>query len=127
VSWIAGEDCARIAVAALLNPEKFEVGPAVYPGSPYQYTQSELFGIVGDFLGIKLRHECISKEAWCDRLIALSAKDPRMNADMVGHISSVAAALHQMKPLAPNDMIEQITGVRPMSVREALESGKLQF
>jgi uncharacterized protein YbjT (DUF2867 family) len=127
VSWIAGEDCARIAVAALLTPERFEGGPAVYPGSPYQYTQSELFGIVGDLLGLKLRHECISQEAWCNHLIALSAKDPRINADMAGHISSVAAALHQMKPLAPNNMIEQITGVRPMSLREALETGKLQL
>ncbi|UPK28605.1 NmrA family NAD(P)-binding protein [Bradyrhizobium sp. 195] len=127
VSWIAGEDCARIAVAALLTPEKFEGGPAVYPGSPHQYTQSELFGIVGDFLGLKLRHECISQQAWRDHLIALSAGDSRMNADMAGHISSVSAALKQMKPLPPNDMIEQITGVRPISLREALETGKLQL
>ena len=127
MSWIAGEDCARIAVAALLNPEKFAGGPAVYPGSPYQYTQSELAGIVGDFLGRKLRHECISKEAWQERIMAFSAKDPRLNADMAGHISSVAAALHKMKPLAPNDMIEEITGVRAMSIRDALESKKLRF
>jgi hypothetical protein len=32
-----------------------------------------------------------------------------------------------MKPLAPNDMIEEITGVRAMSIRDALESKKLRF
>jgi uncharacterized protein YbjT (DUF2867 family) len=127
VSWITGEDSARIAVAALLTPEKFDVGPAIYPGTPHQYTQTELAHAIGAYLGRELRHECITKEAWRDRIAARSRKDPRLNADMAGHISAVAAALHQMKPLPPNDMIEKITGVRPMSLSEALETKTLRF
>ncbi|WGR93664.1 NmrA family NAD(P)-binding protein [Bradyrhizobium sp. ISRA443] len=127
VSWITGQDCASIAVAALLTPEKFEGGPAVYPGSPHQYTQSELVGIIGEFLGRKLRYESISMEAWRERLMPIVARDSRLNEDMVRHISSVAAALHNMKPLAPNDMIERVTGVRPMSLHEALASRTLHI
>src|SRR5260370_36438251 len=41
VSWMAGEDAARIAVAAPLHPEKFGKETAVYPGAPQQHTQSQ--------------------------------------------------------------------------------------
>ena len=127
VSWISGEDCARIAVTALLSPEKFADGPAVYPGSPHQYTQSEIADTIGRFIGKSLRHESLSIQVWQDRIVASSVGDRRVNADMAHHIASVAAALHQMPPLAPNNMIEHITGVRPISLSEALLSGKLRF
>jgi hypothetical protein len=40
VSWIASEDAARVAVAALLHPEKFGSDTAVYPGAPMQYNRT---------------------------------------------------------------------------------------
>lgn len=127
VSWIMGADAARIATAAILHPERFAQGPAIYPGSPYQYKQSDIAQILGGFLNRKLSHETISAEAWRERIIELSAKDSRLNADMAAHISSVAAALEQMQPLPPNDMIEQITGAPPLSLEEALQGGRLVF
>ncbi|OQW69715.1 MAG: hypothetical protein BVN33_18020 [Proteobacteria bacterium ST_bin13] len=125
VSWILGEDAARVAAAALLTPEKFAQGPAIYPGSPYQYTQSEIAKIVGGFLGKPVRFEAISVDMWRDRIIGLARSDDRLNADMAAHISAIAGALHVMPALPPNDMIEAITGRVPQGLLEALETGRL--
>jgi uncharacterized protein YbjT (DUF2867 family) len=127
VSWILGVDAARLATAALLHPDRFGSGSAVYPGSPYQYSQSDIARILGNFLGRKLSHQSIPKEVWQERIIGFAAEDSRLNADMAAHISSVAAALHRMQPLPPNDMIAEITGTAPLSLEQALERQLLAF
>lgn len=127
VSWILGEDAARIAAAAILTPEKFGEGPAIYPGSPHQYTQPEIAGIVSNFLGKPVRFEAISVDAWRDRIAVLAQDDDRLNADMASHISAVAGALHVMPALPPNDMIEMITGRAPVNLSDALETGRLRL
>jgi len=101
VSWICGEDCARIAVAALLSPEKFADGPAVYPGSPHQYTQTEIADTIGGFIGKSLRYESLSKQVWHDSIVTSSVGDRRVNADMAHHIASVAAALIRCRRSPP--------------------------
>jgi len=123
VSWIASEDAARVAVAALLHPGKFGSDTAVYPGAPMQYTQSDIARIVGAYLGRTLRHENISREAWYHSIVELCATNDRVNPDMAGHISAVAASL--TKPFPPNDIIRSVTGQAPMSLERALESGRL--
>lgn len=124
VSWILGEDAARIAAAALLTPERFPDGPAVYPGSPHQYTQSEIARIVGAVLGKPVRFEAIPVDRWRDRIIEIARGDHRLNADMAAHISAVAGALHAMPALPPNNMIEEITGRAPLGLLEALKTGR---
>lgn len=124
VSWILGEDAARVAAAALLTPERLPAGPAVYPGSPHQYTQSEIAGIIGGVLGKPVRFEAIPVDRWRARIIELATGDDRLNADMAAHISAVAGALHVMPALPPNNMIEEITGKAPQGLLEALETGR---
>ena len=125
VNWVSGADVARLATEALLRPEKFGARTVVYPGSTEQYTQSEVAGLIGDFLGRRIEHRTISETEWCERIIRLAAHDPRISADMARHISAVAANLKE--PFRPNDMIAEITGRPPMSLREALESGHIGF
>ncbi len=125
VSWIAAEDAGKIAVAALLYPERFGDKVAVYPGGHTQHSHSEIAGVIGNFVGRTLRHETISKDAWRDRIISLAGHDDRIDADMAGHISSVAASL--TKPFPPNDIFETVTGETPLSLAEVLETGRLSF
>jgi uncharacterized protein YbjT (DUF2867 family) len=123
ISWLSGEDAARVAVAALLYPERFGSDTAVYPGAPVQYTQSDVARIVGDYLGRTLRHEIVSQEAWRDSIVGLGSTDDRVSPDMAAHISAVAASL--ARPFPPNDMILTVTGKAPISLEEALESKRL--
>jgi uncharacterized protein YbjT (DUF2867 family) len=124
-SWIAGEDAAKLAVAALLHAERFGAKTAVYPSGGYQYTHAEIAQILGGHLGRTLRHETISREAWQKRLLALSAHDDRITADMADHISVLGATIRQ--PLPTNDIFETVTQGKPVSLLEALKSGRLSF
>ena len=123
VSWLSGEDAAGIAVEALLHPEKFGNEAAIYPGAPQQYTQSQVAEIIGRHIGRDIRHQTIPQAEWHARILQLSGRDPRISADMAGHISAVAANLK--KPFPPNNMIEEITGRMPMSLADVLQTGRL--
>lgn len=124
MGWMSGEDAGKLGVAALLHPERFE-GVAVYPSAEVQLTPAEIADEIGAVLGRALRHETISREAWRDRLVALSARDGRINADMAEHISAVAASIRRSTPL--NDLFRKVTGEHPMSLREMLATGRLSF
>jgi uncharacterized protein YbjT (DUF2867 family) len=123
ISWVSGEDVGRLAVAALLHPEKFEQKTAVYPGAPKQYTQSEIAETISGYLGYEVTHRTIPRAEWYDRMVQVAKHDPRVSADMAGHISAVAASLKQ--PFPPNDMIGEITGRPPLSLIEALTSKRI--
>lgn len=122
VSWLAAEDVARLAVAALLEPGRFGAGPAVYPSGGV-YTQSEIAGVLSAHLGRPVRHETISKEAWEARLLARAAVDTRISPAMARHISTVAALMR--KPPRPSDLFEKVTSAKPLTLAEALASGRL--
>ncbi len=119
VSWITGEDAGKLAVAALLHPERFGDKMAVYPSGGKPFSHAEVADLLGLRLGRTLRHETISQEAWQERLIALSVTDDRLNPLMAAHISNVGAAMRQSPP--SNDLFEALTGERPQSLPEVLE------
>lgn len=125
INWIAGIDAAKLAVAALLTPERFGTATAVYPSGGYQYSHAEIARIVGAHLGRTLRHETISKEAWRQRLLEHSAREPRINAAMAEHISALGAAVRAMRP--PDDSFGALTGDKPLSLPDALTLGQLTF
>lgn len=125
VSWISGEDAGKLAVAGLLHPERFGRETAVYPSGGRSYSQGEIAQLVGRHLGRPVRHETISREAWRERLVALSAHDDRINNDIASHISALGAAIRQARP--SNDMFEAVVGEKSLSLPEALASGKLVF
>lgn len=125
LSWITGDDAGKLAVAALLHPDRFGGKTAVYPSGGDQYTHAEIASLLGRHLGRPLRHETIEKEVWRERLIALSARDNRINIDMAGHISVLGAAIRQSPPA--NDMFEAVTGEKPLSLEKAIKTGRLSL
>jgi hypothetical protein len=120
---MAGEDAARLAVAALLYPERFG-SSAVYPTGRYQHSHGEVARIIGRHIGRELRHVTISREEWERHLVELSALDSRINADMARHISSLAM---MRKAIPPNDLFAQLTGEAQLSLEQALASRRLMF
>jgi len=124
--WIAGEDAGKLAVAALLQPDCFGHQAVIYPSGRSRYSHAEIARIVGRHLGRALRHETITKEAWEERILALSASDSRVNATMAAHISAMGAAFSHGHPL-PTGMFETLTGDRALSLIDVLESNRLSF
>ncbi len=125
MNWIAGSDAGKLAVAALLHPERFGDKPAIYPSGSEKFTHAEVAGIIRRHLGRDLKHETISAEAWQQRMMTLSQHDDRISMDMAIHISTVGATMRQPFPL--NDLFEKLTQERPMTLSEALSSGYLAF
>jgi len=124
--WIAGEDAGKLAVAGLLHPDCFEYQAVISPSGRYRYSHSEIAQIVGQHLGRALRHETITKEAWEERIIALSASDNRLNPTMAAHISAFGAAFSRGHPSA-SAMFETLTGEKALSLVDVLESNRLSF
>lgn len=124
--WIAGEDAGKIAVAALLQPDCFGHQAVISPSGRCRYSHAEIARIVGRHLGRALRHETITKEAWEERIIALSASDNRLNATMAAHIAALGAAYRHGHPPATG-MFETLTGEKALSLIDVLESNRLSF
>jgi hypothetical protein len=125
MNWIAASDAGKLAVAAVLHPERFGDKSAVYPSGSEKFTHAEVAQIIGNFVGRDVKHETISAEAWQQRLADLSQCDDRINAAMARHISAVGASMREARPL--NNLFETVTRERPMTLSEALSSGYLSF
>jgi uncharacterized protein YbjT (DUF2867 family) len=125
MNWIAGSDAGKLAVAALLHPERFGGKSVVYPSGSEKFTHAELAEMIGHHIGRRLRHETIAAEAWEALLTRHAQCDDRINADMARHISALGANMRQPAPL--NDLFEAVTFERPMTMCEALASGYLSF
>ncbi len=124
LSWITGEDAARLAVAALLHPERFGAESAHTPSGGPQHTHAEIAEALSSRLGREIRHETIPRVEWERRLVALSDGGV-INADMATHISTLGAAIRQ--PLPMNNQFEKATGVRAASVLDAIRDGRAGF
>jgi uncharacterized protein YbjT (DUF2867 family) len=118
MGWIAAEDAAKLAVAALLDRS---LTGALYPTGGHTHSHAELARMLGDHLRRPLRHETISPAEWERRLVA--AGDPRITPAMAAHISVLGAAVKGPRP--GNDLFEILTGEKPLSFVDALRSGRL--
>jgi uncharacterized protein YbjT (DUF2867 family) len=124
LNWIAGEDAGKLAVAALLFPERFEGKTTVYPTGSEQYSHTQIADLLGPHLGRTLRFERISQDAWRERLMALRSHDTRINEDLARHISAMGAGIG---PFPLNGMFESVTHEKPVSLKELLNSGRMAF
>jgi uncharacterized protein YbjT (DUF2867 family) len=123
VHWMSGKDAGKLAVAALLHPNRFGAGGAVYPTGHENYTNSQVAAILSLHLGRTVLHETISAEAWRNSLIALSKKDDAINVDMANHIAAVGGSLS--KAIPSNDLFETVTLQKQICLMDALMAGKL--
>lgn len=121
--WMSGKDAGKLAVAALLHPDRFGTVGAVYPTGTENYTHEQVASILSDYFGRTVVHEIIPAEAWRSRLIALSEKNGAINSDMAGHISAVGANL--LKGIPSNNLFEAATQEKQISLVEALKGDAL--
>lgn len=124
LSWITGEDAARLAIAALLHPERFGNEAALYPSGGPQHSHADIARALSERLGRTIRHETVPRAEWERRLIALS-DGGIINPDMATHISTLGVALQ--RPLPVNDIFQKTTGAKPTSVLDAISDGRAGF
>lgn len=125
VSWIAGDDAGKLAVAALLHPERFGSVSGVYPNGGHTYSFDQIAEHLGSHLGRPLRHETISADAWRSRLLALSERDLRISDDMARHISIMGTLVRG--PFPSDGSFEGRTGEEAQSLPDALAAGRLKL
>ena len=70
-------------------------------------------------LGRPIRYEAISDDSWVEEL----GDNPDVSKDMAKHLVGVATSLTVRGPIIPlNDIVSDLTGRRPMDLREFLAS-----
>jgi NAD(P)H dehydrogenase (quinone) len=125
LAWVAGEDVARFAAAALLQPGQY-VGGTRYVTGPASLTFRQVAEIASEAFGKPIRYDSgISIEAWARRL-----KEHRLANDrLVKHASVLANAFGKTKTSfgqATNEVLSA-SGVAPMSLKEYLSRNRAVF
>jgi uncharacterized protein YbjT (DUF2867 family) len=109
---IAAADQGRVIASVLLDP-------ALHAGNTYplfgaeEMNHEEVARAVGEALGRTIRYEPESFESFEARLTQLG-----LSAHFIQHITSVYRAYQSGEFAGTNDIVEQITGQKPMAVRE---------
>lgn len=106
LSWITGEDAGKLAVAAILHPERLNGERTIHPTGGAQVSHPEIAQALSKWLGRPIRHETVPRKDWADRLVQLSLADGRLSPEMAEHISTVGIALRQQLPT--NQLFEEL-------------------
>lgn len=125
LAWVSGEDVARVAVAALLDPEPYlnatlnVTGPELLSVKQVAEIATEVFG-----RQIEYRSE-IGMNDWIARVATHPLATPRM----LKHVAVLAVGLGQMKASfgSATDVVEKATGAAPQSLRAFLEDHAADF
>jgi uncharacterized protein YbjT (DUF2867 family) len=120
--WISGRDAADLAVAALIDPDRFADPKVSYPPGAELLSHGEVARAIGAEIGRVVEFAPISARDWQARLEGLAMEsDGVVNAAMAQHISSVGALVAQRGVAAvrpnPTELAEMI-GHPPMSFAE---------
>ncbi|MGA8427757.1 MAG: NAD(P)H-binding protein [Candidatus Dormiibacterota bacterium] len=124
VSWMSAADAARLAVAALTEPQRFRES-CVYPTGTSVASYRDIAALVAQQAGRPVRHETITEAAWRERLVELSDQDPRINPAMAQHIAALGAAVRADH--SPNSVYLDLVGEAPESISDAIASGRLHL
>src|SRR5258706_14154039 len=125
LAWVAGEDVARFASAALLQPDQYVGGTRDVTG-PESLTFHQVAEVASQAFGTSVRYENgISIEAWVRRL-----KQHRLANDrLVKHASVLAYAFGKTKLSfgQATDEVLSATVVAPMTLKEYLSRNRSVF
>jgi uncharacterized protein YbjT (DUF2867 family) len=130
VPWIAGEDAARLAVAAILRPERFPEVVARFPGVE-QRSHDEIADMLTRVLGRRVVYRAMDPLAWADGLRVHASQRPGVvNDSMAAHITTLGAgfAAGRAPTFAPNpNVIRDLIGREPVSFEAFLALHEQDF
>jgi uncharacterized protein YbjT (DUF2867 family) len=125
VNWISGADAGKLAVTAILHPVRFAGKHIVYPSGIDKFTHEQVAALLSKYLKKEIKYEAITQEAWQVILKSMITENSVINEDMALHISTLGASLK--KPMELNGLFEELTGDKPISLEQALQTGSLKF
>jgi NAD(P)H dehydrogenase (quinone) len=119
---IAGEDCARVAVAILTNPTAHQCKTYI-PTGPSSLSMAEIADAFTTMLGRPIQYVDIPVESWRQILSGL----PTMSPYLIEHLSCVAVAHQQGEMDAATDVVRTIAGSAPIGVEDYIAANKVSF
>lgn len=128
--WISGRDAADLAVAALVEPDRFAAAKVSYPPGAELLSHVQIAEVISAEIGSVVEFEPISARDWQRGLEDVSQSSGVVNDAMAQHISAVGAQLSQRAGAAivpdPRRLAE-ITGMEPQSFAEFVRENRGAF
>jgi uncharacterized protein YbjT (DUF2867 family) len=119
--WISGRDAADLAVAALLEPDRYPTAKVTYPPGAELLSHAEVAELISREIASPVEFTAISAPQWQAELEELAESEDVVNPAMAQHISSVGAQLAQRSGAAipPNPgHLAEIIGHPPLTMVE---------
>ena len=118
---VAGEDLGRVVASILADPVSH--AGQVYPlFGPTELSQFEIAGILSDVLGRKITYIPIEIEAF-----KVVLKDMGYTPHFIQHISAVAQDCRDGIFSGTNDLVEKLTGQKPLPMVDYIVKNKALF
>jgi uncharacterized protein YbjT (DUF2867 family) len=129
--WISGRDAADLAVAALIDPDRFTDRKVTYPPGAELLTHDEVAEAITAETGRVVEFAPISAHDWQTTLEGVARSSPGVvNTAMAQHISAVGALVAQRGAAAiPPDptRLTEIIGHEPLSFAEFVHEHRNEF
>lgn len=118
---IAAEDQGRIIAAILRNPA--EHAGRIYPlHGPVEYNLEEIAAILSDTIGRKITYIPMEIEPFKEVM-----KERGFTPHFIQHISAVAQDCRDGIFAGTNDLVEQITGLKPLGIVDYITRNRTLF
>jgi uncharacterized protein YbjT (DUF2867 family) len=129
--WISGRDAADLAVAALVDPDRYPPATLSYPPGTALLSHDEIAELIAAEVGNPVSYGHIPADQWRAQLEnAAQASEAVVNADMAQHISSIGEgfALGLAAKVVPDPQaVTAAIGRQPMSFAEFVEANRDAF
>jgi len=119
---IATEDIGRVIAAILADPAS-HAGKSYDLFGPKILNMTEVAAIFSEALGRKISYVPIDAETFTDKVKLSKNADPYL----LQHLSSLGQDLKNGRPAGMNDLVETLTGRKPMGMLEFINRNKIAF
>ncbi|WP_414447659.1 NmrA family NAD(P)-binding protein [Burkholderia sp. 22PA0099] len=117
---VAAEDLGRVAAAVLAEPAA-HLGQTYPLYGPEELSPPELAAIASQVLGREIRYERITAEQWVQEVAGQEIPF------LAQHLNGITEDHRQGMMAGTNDIIERLTGRKPMSVAAFVEQHRAAF
>ncbi|MGQ4600704.1 NmrA family NAD(P)-binding protein [Nocardia sp. R6R-6] len=129
VPWISGRDAADLAVAALVDPNRFADHPITYTPGAELLNHADIASVISAEIGSRVHYTHIPQQQWQAELAG--AAGPVINPDMAQHISTIGAMLANPSaalPVTPDrHRLAKLIGHEPMPFTEFVGRHRNEF